>query len=691
MDHDSNHHKHHEAMFKRKFFVSTLLSLPVLYFSDLLSSLFGYTPISIPYDAFIIPVIATTIFIYGGLPFLNMARSEYMDGKPGMMMLISLAILVAYTYSVAALFIESQTSFFWELVTLIDIMLLGHWIEMRSVRQAKGALQELTKLIPDTAERVTDDGVETVKVDVLTEDDVVLVRPGARIPVDGEVIQGGSAVDESVITGESKPVDKDVGDTVIGGTTNKEGSLRVRVTATGENTTVSGIMRLVQDAQESTSEAQLLADRAAGWLFYVALGTGVLTALAWTVSTGFNVGVVERVVTVLVIACPHALGLAVPLVVAINTSLAAQNGILVRDRVAMELVKDIDTVVFDKTGTLTQGEMGVVDIEVTGVTEAEAIRIAASVEADSEHVIAEAIRRRAEEHDVDIPGSTGFEAIKGKGVRATIHSTTYYVGGPNLAEAKGFSIPDELGVFADEASEHARTTVYVFKDEAAVAAISLADVVRDESREAVDALHRRGVDVAMLTGDAQNVARAVAEELGIDEYFAEVLPDEKDEIIQGLQDQGYLVAMVGDGVNDAPALTRADVGIAIGSGTDVAVESADIILVKNNPYDIVKLFSLSEASYKKMVQNLWWAAGYNILALPLAAGVLAPWNIVLSPAVGAVIMSFSTVIVAANAQLLKTTDLSVDYNRYYAAIKYNEANSRHIPWYRRISHAVLHS
>lgn len=658
-DHDHEKgNRHHELMFRRKFFVSVLLSLPVLYFSDFISSLLGYAPVTFTYSYFIVPVVATIIFVYGGLPFLRMARAEVNDGKPGMMMLISLAILVAYTYSLAALFLSAQSSFFWELVTLIDIMLLGHWIEMRSVRQAKGSLRELTKLVPDTAERVTDEGRETVRVDELSEDDVVLVRPGAQIPVDGEVIKGSSSIDESVITGESQPVDKAVGDEVVGGTTNKEGSLRVRVTATGDDTAISGIMRLVKEAQESTSKAQLLADRAAGWLFYVALGTGIITALAWTLATGFNVGVVERVVTVLVIACPHALGLAVPLVVAINTSLAAKKGILIRDRVAMERVKDLDTVVFDKTGTLTEGEMGVIDIKADGVDSNDALHILSGVEADSEHAIAEAIRRRANQEDLDIPAVDGFEAIEGKGVRASVHGTTYYVGGPNLANSEDFTVPDDLQRFADDASHQAQTAVFLFTGGEAVAAVSLADTIRPESRQAIEDLHGRDIEVAMLTGDADSVAHAVADELGIDTYFAEVLPGQKDAKIQSLREQGKVVAMVGDGVNDAPALTRADVGIAIGSGTDVAVESADIVLVQSNPLDILSLFALSEASYRKTVQNLWWAAGYNIVALPLAAGVLAPWNILLSPAVGAVIMSLSTIIVAFNAQLLKTTDLS---------------------------------
>ncbi|MFB6190965.1 MAG: heavy metal translocating P-type ATPase [Candidatus Nanohaloarchaea archaeon] len=677
-DHDAGHgHRHHEEMFRRKFFVSTALSIPVLYFSSFVSGLLGYTPPAFTGSSLVVPVFSVMIFVYGGLPFLRMARSEFEDRQPGMMMLISLAITVAFIYSMAALFLDTQSSFFWELVTLIDIMLLGHWIEMRSVRQASGALDELARLMPDTAERINEDGtIEEVKVSELEEGDRVLVRPGASVPADGVVVEGESSVDESMITGESRPVDKEPGEEVIGGTVNKAGSLRVEITATGEETALSGIMKLVEEAQQSKSRTQMLADRAAGWLFYIALGSGAVTAAAWTVAAGFNVTVIERVVTVLVIACPHALGLAVPLVVAINTSMAAKNGILVRDRIAMEESRKLDTVMFDKTGTLTKGEMGVVEIETDGIededsgpessrrksskgkiSEDEALTLLASVESDSEHIIAEAIRSSAEERDLSIHDAQNFQAIKGKGVKADVKGETLYVGGPNLAKAEGFRIPEKLERFAQEAAENAETAVYLFRDGEAVAAVGLADVIREESREAVEELHSRGIEVAMLTGDSEDVAGAVAEELDIDTYFAEVLPEDKDKKVQELQDQDKMVAMVGDGVNDAPALTRADVGIAIGSGTDVAVESADIILVQNNPLDVVKLLDLSDLSYRKMVQNLFWATGYNALAIPLAAGVAAPFGILLSPAVGAVVMSLSTVIVAVNAQLMKRSEI----------------------------------
>ncbi|MDY6771168.1 MAG: copper-translocating P-type ATPase [Candidatus Nanohaloarchaea archaeon] len=644
-------------MFRRKFWISSLLSIPVLLYSPFIQDLLGFTMPAFPGSGYVTTAFSIIVFLYGGLPFLKMAKGELDDRKPGMMMLISLAISVAFIYSIAALFLPTEASFFWELVTLIDIMLLGHWIEMRSIRKASGALDELAKLMPDTAERITDDGTEEVPVKELEEGDRVLVRPGSSIPADGEVVDGESSVDESMITGESRPVDKEPGDEVIGGTVNNEGSLQVEVTATGDETALSGIMRLVEEAQQSKSETQALADRAAGWLFYIAVGSGLVTALGWLLAVGFQATVIERAVTVLVIACPHALGLAVPLVVAINTSLAAKNGILVRDRIAMEEARKLDTIMFDKTGTLTEGEMGVTATATEGLDEDVALRLMAAVEADSEHSIAQAIRRKAGERDLDVPDADGFEAIKGKGVRAKIDGEELYVGGPNLAAANDFTVPEELASFAEEAASDAETVVYLFRDGRAVAAVGLADVIRDESREAVRKLHDMGLDVAMLTGDSEDVAKAVADELDIDQYFAEVLPEDKDKKVQELLDQGRKVAMVGDGVNDAPALTRADVGIAIGSGTDVAVESADIILVKNNPLDIVKLLRLSELSYSKMRQNLVWATGYNAFAIPLAAGIAAPFGLLLSPAVGALLMSASTVIVAVNAQLMRRKEL----------------------------------
>ncbi len=654
-------HEGHEQMFRRRFFVSTLLSIPVLLYSEMLQEWLGFSVPAFPGSEWINPAFAVIVFAYGGVPFLQMAVPELKDRSPGMMTLISMAITVAFVYSLASVVFPTQSAFFWELVTLIDIMLLGHWIEMRSVRRASSAVDELAKLMPDTAERISDDGdTEEVPVSELSEGDLVLVRPGASVPADGIVEEGDSDVEESMITGESKPVSKKPGDEVIGGTINGDGSLRIRVGATGEETTLAGIMRLVEEAQQSKSKTQVLADRAAGWLFYVALGAAVVTAIAWTIAVSFNATVIERVVTVLVIACPHALGLAIPLVVAINTSLAARNGMLVRDRIAMEEARNLDAIIFDKTGTLTEGEHGVVDMAtVDGVDEDDALTLAAGVESDSEHMIARAIREAANDQDLTAPDATAFEAIKGRGVRANVDGNEVYVGGPNLLTQLDSEIPAHLQRFADEAGQNAQTVVYLVRDSELIAAFAMADVIREESFRVVDALHDLGIEVAMLTGDSQDVANAVADELGIDTVFAEVLPEDKDEKVQELQDQGKLVGMVGDGVNDAPALTRADVGIAIGSGTDVAVQSADVILVQNNPMDVVRLVKLSKASYRKMQENIVWAAGYNVFAIPLAAGVLAPIGILLSPAVGALLMSLSTVIVAINAQLLRRVDLSI--------------------------------
>ncbi|HCP15083.1 MAG TPA: heavy metal translocating P-type ATPase, partial [Peptococcaceae bacterium] len=475
---------------------------------------------------------------------------------------------------------------------------------------------------------------------------------------DGVVEDGESAVNESMITGESKPVHKHPGEKVVGGSINGDGSLRVRVTATGDQTALAGIMRLVQQAQMSKSSTQLLADRAAGWLFYIALGAAVITAIAWTIGVGFNVQVIERVATVLVIACPHALGLAIPLVVAITTAMGANNGILVRNRLALEAVREVNTVIFDKTGTLTEGRFGVVGIEtVEGIKPDDALALTAAVEGDSEHTIAQGIRRSAQQKSLDLPVVQDFEAIKGRGIHATTSGHEVYVGGPRLLEMLNVTLPQSLSTFEQAASAKGQSVVHLVQDGKPLASLALADVIRSESHEAVRRLHAMGVQVAMLTGDSQAVAKAVADELGIETYFAEVLPENKDQKVIELQKQGRRVAMVGDGVNDAPALTRADVGIAIGSGTDVAVESAGIILVKSNPLDVVKVIELSRASYRKMRQNLIWAAGYNVVAIPLAAGVLAPWGILLSPAVGAILMSLSTVIVAINAQLLRTKRL----------------------------------
>lgn len=653
-------HSGHEMMFRNRFWVSLVLTIPVLLFSPMIQSWFGFSMPEFTGSNLIGPGFAILIFFYGGVPFLQMAVPEIQNRKPGMMTLISLAITTAFVYSLFAVFASPGSGFFWEMATLIDIMLLGHWMEMRSVRQASGALNELAKLMPDTAERVTEDGqVEQVSLADLSNGDVVLVRPGTSVPADGEIIEGHSDLNESMITGESKPVEKGEGDSVIGGTINGDGSLRVRVSATGDDTALAGIMRLVEEAQGSKSNTQILADKAAGWLFYVAIAVAAITAVLWVIAVGFEVEVLERVVTVLVIACPHALGLAIPLVVAISTSIGARNGILVRNRLALEEARQINTVIFDKTGTLTEGRFGVANmVTAEGWDENRALSLALAVEGDSEHPIARGIRRKAEEAGVSPASIRDFEAIKGRGIKAIHEGEEVYVGGPRLLEMLELDLSGEMSAFRDQANADAQTVVYMVVDNQVAAAFALADVIREESKEAIQRLHEMNIKVAMLTGDSQHVADAVARQLGIDTVFAEVLPEHKDQKVAELQSQGKKVAMVGDGVNDAPALTRADIGIAIGSGTDVAIESAGIILVQSNPLDVVKIFELSQATYRKMIQNLIWAMGYNVVALPLAAGILAPVGFVLSPAVGAVFMSLSTIIVAINAQLLRRTELS---------------------------------
>src|SRR5215216_703556 len=652
-------HTGHEQMFRVRFWWSLLLSVPVLLYSGMIQMWLGFTPPVFAFSQWIPFLFSLIVFAYGGIPFLQMAVPELRERKPGMMTLISLAISVAFIYSVAAQFINLGEGFFWELVTLIDIMLLGHWLEMRSIRQASGALDELAKLMPDTAVRVHHgDMTATVPVSDLQLEDIVLVRPGASIPADGEVTDGHSNVDESMITGESQPVHKMNGAKVIAGTINGDGSLRVRVTATGNETALAGIMRLVEQAQQSKSKTQVLADRAAGWLFYIALASALITGIAWTIADTFNIDVLNRVVTVLVIACPHALGLAIPLVVAITTAMGARNGILVRNRLALEAARDIDVVIFDKTGTLTKGQFGVVNIATADGWEADrALALAAALESDSEHLIAQAIRRFARDRKLTLPAISNFTALKGRGVQADFENQTYYIGGPRLLEMLSLTPEGKIKSFTEAANNKSQSVVYLTMKGKLLAAISIADVIRPESKQAVHELRKMGIEVAMLTGDSQAVAKAVADQLGIQRVFAEVLPEHKDQKVMELQKQGKRVAMVGDGVNDAPALTRADVGIAIGGGTDVAIESAGLILVNSNPLDVVKIFKLSRASYNKMIQNLWWAAGYNILAIPLAAGVLANWGILLSPAVGALLMSVSTIVVAINAQLLRRTAL----------------------------------
>jgi len=664
-DHDKGnghdkHAGHSPAMFQGKFWFSLILTLPVVFWSEHIQILLGYQAPEFFGAAWIPPVLGTIIFFYGGWVFVQGAWRELKDLLPGMMTLISLAIIVAFLFSwIVQLQLIEAEALWWELATLITIMLLGHWIEMRSIVQAQGALQELAKLLPDTAMRITDQGEEEkVAVSELEKGDLVLVRPGESIPVDGVVQKGKSDLNESMVTGESRPVKKTEGDEVIAGTINGEGSLRVEVTGTGDDTKLSGIMRLVADAQQSKSRAQHLADRAAQLLTGVAIVSGVITFIAWQF-IGMPIDfTIVRVVTVLVIACPHALGLAVPLVVAISTTLGATNGLLVRDRRGLEEARNLDTVIFDKTGTLTIGEFRVVDMSTTdGVSEEEALRTAAGVESDSEHPIARGIVKTAEQRKLEIPAADEFRALTGKGVAATVEGIEYHMGGPALLKAENAAVPSALDRASKDVARRGQAAIYLLSDSKVIALFAVADAIREESREAVQALHDRGITVAMLTGDAQAVANAVAGEIGIDTVFAEVLPEDKASKVKELQTGGKKVAMVGDGVNDAPALATADIGIAIGAGTDVAVEAGHIVLVRSDPRDIPRIVTLSRATYGKMVQNLWWAAGYNIVAIPLAAGVLAGWGILLTPAVGAVLMSASTVIVAINAQLMRRITL----------------------------------
>lgn len=661
-------HEGHATLMRNRFWISLPLTLIVLIFSPMIQQWFNFTQPQFSGNQFVAPILGTIIFIIGGFPFLSMARQELAIRQPAMMTLISIAITTAYIYSVG-IFLFPQvdamgmsaggmTDFFWEVATLITIMLLGHWIELRSVSQAQGALRELAKLLPDQAERILPDGqTERVSVSQLHAGDKVLVRPGTSIPADGVVTEGDSSINEAMITGESKPVDKSTGAQVIGGTVNLSGSLRVEIQQVGESTALAGIMRLVADAQKSQSRAQTLAQRAAFYLTIIALVAAILTFIGWLVFTGNLSDAIRYTVGVLIIACPHALGLAVPLVVAISTTLSARNGLLVRKRVALESAKDLNYIIFDKTGTLTKGEQGVVEAATEGISIEEALAIAAGIEGDSEHAVAAAISQHAQAQNVKPAAVSQFESLTGRGVKAMVDGKTYFAGGPRLLEQQAWTVPQGLEPVKQRAEEAGQSVIYLANEQGVIALFAVADVIRDESREAVQQLHALGLKVAMLTGDSEAVARSVAKELNIDTYFAQVLPENKADKVRELQ-RGNKVAMVGDGVNDAPALLTADVGIAIGAGTDVAIESAGIILVRSNPLDIVKIIRLSRATYRKMIQNLVWATGYNVIAIPLAMGLLAPFGITLDPAIGAIFMSASTVIVAINAQLLRGLDLS---------------------------------
>ena len=649
------HAGHSVAMFRDRFWLSLALTFPVVFFSEMIQEWFGYTAPTFPGSEWLSPVLGTVIFIYGGSPFLRGAASEAKGRQPGMMLLIGMAITVAFLASMATTLGWFDLEFWWELAALITIMLLGHWLEMRAIGSARGALAALAELLPDDAERVVNGEIETVPIAQIEVGDLVVVRPGARVPADGQIAEGEAEVDESMVTGESKPVAKGPGDRVVAGTVATDSGLRVRVDAVGDNTALAGIQRLVAQAQQSRSRAQVLADRAAALLFYVAIAAAVVTVVSWLV-VGRPEEAVVRTVAVLVIACPHALGLAIPLVIAISTDLAARNGILVKDRLALERMRTVDIVLFDKTGTLTKGSHALVDVaSVDGNTD-RVVALAAAVEGDSEHPLARAIVTAGKEAG-SVPTASGFKSMSGRGVEGVVEGIAVAVGGPALLRERELDVPGELGGKVGGWQERGAGVLYVIADGGIIGALSLEDEIRAESREAVNLLHELGVRVAMITGDAHQVAEAVGKELDIDEILAEVLPEDKHSKVAELQARGLRVAMVGDGVNDAPALAQADVGIAIGAGTDVAIESAGIVLASDDPRGVVATRRLSQAGYRKMLQNLVWATGYNVIAIPLAAGALAWAGIVLAPAVAAVLMSVSTVVVAINAQFLRRLEL----------------------------------
>ncbi|WP_371872811.1 heavy metal translocating P-type ATPase [Herbiconiux sp. L3-i23] len=651
-------HGDHVGQFRRLFWIMLILAVPVVGFSGMFSMIIGYSLPDAAWMGWISPVLGTVMYVWGGAPFLTGAVSELRNRKPGMMLLIGLAITVAFLASWGASLglLHHELDFWWELALLIVIMLLGHWIEMRSLAQTTSALDSLAALLPDEAEKVDGDTTVTVAPTDLQVGDVVVVRPGGRVPADGRVVQGSASMDESMITGESRPVRRSDGDPVVAGTVATDSGVRVEITAVGENTALAGIQRLVTEAQNSSSKAQRLADRAAGWLFWFALGAAAITAVVWTV-VGLPDDAVIRTITVLVIACPHALGLAIPLVVSIATERAARGGVLIKDRLALESMRTVNTVLFDKTGTLTKGTPAVTGVEpVSGIDADRLVAFAAAAESDSEHPLARAIVTAAQDKNLRVSASTGFESSPAVGVRATVDGHVVQVGGPYLLEQAG---AHELPI-ADQWRGEGAIILHVLIDGKVAGALRLADEIRPESRQAVDALHARNVQVVMITGDAEAVAASVATELGIDRFFAGVRPEDKASKVKQLQNEGRKVAMVGDGVNDAPALAQADVGIAIGAGTDVAIASAGVILASDDPRSVLSVIELSRASYQKMKQNLWWAAGYNLISVPLAAGILAPIGFVLPMSVGAILMSLSTIVVALNAQLLRRLDLSPD-------------------------------
>ncbi|AKK09579.1 heavy metal translocating P-type ATPase [Corynebacterium testudinoris] len=656
MDHDHHEggHAHHVAQFRRLFWIMLAFSIPVVVFNDMFADLIGYSLPDAEWVRWVSPLLGTVMYGWGGRPFLSGGLSEIRARKPGMMLLIALALTVAFLASWGASLhlLSHELNFWWELALLVVIMLLGHWIEMRSLAQTTSALDSLAALLPDEAEKVDGDDVVKVAPAHLAVGDVVIVRPGASVPADGVIVEGSASMDESMVTGESRAVRRGPGDRVVAGTIATDSGLRVEVTATGDDTTLAGIQQLVADAQASSSRAQRIADTAAGWLFWYALGTAILTAIVWTV-LGRPDDAVVRTITVLVIACPHALGLAIPLVVSIATEQAARGGILIKDRLALESMRTINTVLFDKTGTLTKGEPTVTAIDAVDRTDDEVLALAAAAEADSEHPLARAIVAAARTRELEVPQAVGFSSSPAVGVRAEVGGHRIEVGGPYLLKQHEQS---ELPIAAQWREEGA-IILHVLADGRVIGALRLADEIRPESREAVEALHAMGVEVVMITGDAEAVAESVARELKISRVFAGVHPEDKAAKVAELQQEGRKVAMVGDGVNDAPALAQADVGIAIGAGTDVAIASAGVILASDDPRSVISVYELSRATYRKMKQNLWWAAGYNLIAVPLAAGILAPIGFVLPMSVGAILMSASTVVVALNAQLLRRLDL----------------------------------
>ena len=649
-NHDhSDHHAHMIADFRQRFWVSIIITIPIVFLAPMIQELVGYT-FRFEGDRYVQFGLSTIIFLYGGWPFLKGLADEIKERSPGMMTLIALAIFVAYLYSSAVVFGLAGKIFFWELATLIDIMLVGHWIEMKSVMGASNALQELAKMIPYEARKIGDDGeTKSVEISDLKKDDQLLVRPGEKIPADGVIIEGDSHVNESMLTGESKPVGKSKKDEVIAGSINDNGTLKIKVQGTGEDSYLSKVIDMVKTAQQTKSKSQNLANRAAAWLFYVALGAGIATFTAWVSLDETFSFALERTVTVMIISCPHALGLAVPLVAAISTSVSAKNGLLIRNRTAFENARLVNTIIFDKTGTLTKGAFGVTRIQslTENLDKNGLLKIAASLESSSEHPIAAGIVKKAKAENIDLDEPENFKNITGKGIQATVNQKEISIVSPGFLKEKNFEEPKDA--FKDEAE----TVVFVIVDDELVGYIALADEIREEAFDAIKTLRKKGLKIVMATGDNEIVAKAVSQQLKLDDYYAEVMPEDKQNIIKDLQENGEFVAMTGDGVNDAPALAQANVGIAVGSGTDVAAETADIILVESNPGDIVNLILFGRATYSKMMQNLWWAAGYNIVALPLAAGVLSGIGIILSPAVGAVLMSLSTIIVAINAQLLR--------------------------------------